>query len=274
MLVLFFILIYEPWKKKSHSISKRVDKACFPAYLSPCVPFSACHLSLCPLCFATRLGRRNHVIDSAYTQMPKKSGALTLQPEERLWLEDARNGDPQAFAMLVDMYSRPVYNLCYRMLGNPQDAEDAAQEAFLRAYRSLNRYDPNRKLITWLLSIAAHYCIDQQRRMRPPLVSLDETGPGELRERGAGPDKAYLVQETGDEVQQLLAQIPGRDRAAIILYYWYDMSYQEIAVQLKLTESALKARLHRARRSLAKVWLETDGAPLLAQRRPNESVSL
>lgn len=197
-----------------------------------------------------------------------------MQQEERRWLEDARNGDPQAFAMLVDMYSKPVYNLCYRMLGNPQDAEDAAQEAFLRAYRSLDRYDPDRKLITWLLSIAAHYCIDQQRRVRAPQVSLDETDPGELRERRAGPEKAYVLKETGDEVQQLLAQIPARDRAAIILYYWYDLSYQEIAKQLKLTESALKARLHRARRSLAKIWLETDGAPLLSQRRPRESVSL
>jgi RNA polymerase sigma-70 factor (ECF subfamily) len=194
--------------------------------------------------------------------------------EERRWLEDARNGDPQAFSMLVDMYSKPVYNLCYRMLGNPQDAEDAAQEAFLRAYRNLNRYDPDRKLITWLLSIAAHYCIDQQRRVRAPQVSLDEADPVELRERRAGPEKAYVLKETGDEVQLLLAQIPARDRAAIILYYWYDLSYQEIAGQLKLTESALKARLHRARRSLAKVWLENDGTPLLAQRRPHESVSL
>jgi len=196
-----------------------------------------------------------------------------LPLEESHWLEDARNGDSQAFAMLVDMYAKPVYNLCYRMLGNPQDAEDAAQEAFLRAYKNLERYDPSRKLITWLLSIAAHYCIDQQRRVRAPQVSLDEAAPGELRERSAGPEKAYLLQETGDEVQYLLAQIPARDRAAIILYYWYDLSYQEIAKQLKLTESALKARLHRARRSLARVWLETDGAPLLHSTlaRPKEA---
>jgi RNA polymerase sigma-70 factor (ECF subfamily) len=203
----------------------------------------------------------------------KKPGFTSLQ-EEKLWLEEAQKGDPQAFSMLVDMYSKPVYNLCYRMLGNPQDAEDAAQEAFLRAYRSLDRYDPNRKLITWLLSIAAHYCIDQQRRVRAPQVSLDEAAPGDLRERGLGPEKSYLRRETSDEIQLLLSQIPARDRAAIILYYWHDLSYQEIAVQLKLTESALKARLHRARRSLAKVWMETEGSPLMGQRRSHESVSL
>jgi RNA polymerase sigma-70 factor (ECF subfamily) len=193
------------------------------------------------------------------------SGALTLHQEELNWLEAAQNGDPQAFSMLVDMYAKPVYNLCYRMLGNAQDAEDAAQESFLRAYRSLSRYDPNRKLITWLLSIAAHYCIDQQRRVKAPQVSLDETAPLELAERRAGPERSYIQQETSDEVQHLLAQIAPRDRAAIILYYWYDLSYQEIAGQLKVTESALKTRLHRARRSLAKVWMENGEMPLFAQ---------
>jgi len=188
-----------------------------------------------------------------------------LQQDEKKWLEASRNGDSQAFSMLVNMYAKPIYNLCYRMLGNAQDAEDAAQEAFLRAYRSINRYDPDRKLITWLLSIAAHYCIDQQRRVKAPQVSLDETAPIELAERGAGPEKAYLQQETSDEVQHLLSQISPRDRAAIILYYWYDLSYQEIASQLKLTESALKTRLHRARRSLAKVWMENEEVPLFAQ---------
>lgn len=181
------------------------------------------------------------------------------------WLEAAKNSDPQAFSMLVDMYAKPIYNLCYRMLGNPQDAEDAAQESFLRAYRSLNRYDPNRKLITWLLSIAAHYCIDQHRRVKAPQVSLDETAPMDLAESSSGPEKAYLQQETRDEVQHLLEQIAPRDRAAIILYYWYDLSYQEIASQLKVTESALKTRLHRARRSLAKVWMDNTEMPLFAQ---------
>lgn len=188
-----------------------------------------------------------------------------MQQDEKKWLEASRNGDPQAFSMLVDMYAKPIYNLCYRMLGNAQDAEDAAQEAFLRAYRSINRYDPDRKLITWLLSIAAHYCIDQQRRVKAPQVSLDETAPIELAEHGAGPEKAYLQRETSDEVQHLLSQISPRDRAAIILYYWYDLSYQEIASQLKLTESALKTRLHRARRSLAKVSMENEEVPLFAQ---------
>ena len=70
-------------------------------------------------------------------------------------------GDQQAFAQLVEEYQRPVYNLTYRMLGNAGEAEDAAQEAFLRAYQHLDRYDIDRSFKTWLLSIASNYCIDR-----------------------------------------------------------------------------------------------------------------
>ena len=83
---------------------------------------------------------------------------------ESEWLVRVMEGDDLAFTRLVEKYQRPVYNLCYRMLGNAGDAEDAAQEAFLRAYKSLNRYDQKRPFATWLLSIASHYCIDQPRQ--------------------------------------------------------------------------------------------------------------
>ncbi len=87
----------------------------------------------------------------------------------------AQDGDDEAFAGLVDLYQRPVYNLCYRMLGgSEQAAEDAAQETFWRAYQAIRRYDPQRSFATWILSIAAHYCIDQQRKRRLPLADLDE----------------------------------------------------------------------------------------------------
>ena len=89
-------------------------------------------------------------------------------------IKRARAGDQDAFTDLVETYQNPVYNLCYRMLGTPQAAEDAAQESFWRAYKNLTRYDPNRSFATWLLSITAHYCIDQQRRKRLPTMDLDE----------------------------------------------------------------------------------------------------
>ena len=87
-----------------------------------------------------------------------------MKENESEWLDGAIEGDDDAFAQLVELYQKPVYNLCYRMLGTPGDAEDAAQEAFLRAYKNLRRYDRNRSFATWLLSIASHYCIDQLRK--------------------------------------------------------------------------------------------------------------
>src|SRR5258708_24687982 len=98
-----------------------------------------------------------------------------------VWVIQAQHGSDEAFTRLVEAYQVHVYNLCYRMLGEPEAAEDAAQETFLRAYQHLHRYDQTRPFGTWLLSIAAHYCIDRLRRRRFSMVSMDaddkEDGP-------------------------------------------------------------------------------------------------
>ena len=175
--------------------------------------------------------------------------------EEGLWIERATQGDDDAFAQIVESYQVPVYNLCYRMLGNKEEAEDAAQESFLRAYRNLNRYDPERKFVTWLLSIASHYCIDCLRRRRLKLVSLDDLLP--RRERGTstpGAEANYLQLENAEEIRIMLDGIGEKDRAAMILRYWYDFSYEEIAESLSLSISAVKSRLHRTRREMADRW--------------------
>jgi len=94
-------------------------------------------------------------------------------PTEAEWLRLAQHRDEDAFVHLVEIYQTPVYNLCYRMLGSAVEAEDASQETFWRAYQAIDRYDPNRSFITWLLSIAAHHCIDLQRKRQLPTIDLD-----------------------------------------------------------------------------------------------------
>ena len=94
--------------------------------------------------------------------------------EEKTWILQAKNGSDEAFTQLVETYQTPVFNLCYRMLGGSEAAEDAAQETFLRAFQHLHRYDLKRPFATWLLSIAAHYCIDRLRRKKLPVFSVDE----------------------------------------------------------------------------------------------------
>ena len=173
----------------------------------------------------------------------------------------ARAGDQSAFGRLVMAYQKPVYNLAYRMLGNAAEAEEAAQEAFLRAYTHLRTYDPQRRFSSWLMSIASHYCIDRLRRRRINWLPLEDeiATPGdsaelaELNMTSATPNPEAVVAQQEQEayIQGLLAELSPTDRAAITLHYWYDCSYQEIAETLDLTVSAVKSRLYRARRALA-----------------------
>ena len=81
--------------------------------------------------------------------------------EQAMWITLTRQGNTAAFGKIVEKYQRPVYNLCYRLLGNAVEAEDAAQEIFIRAYTRLESYDDRRQFSTWLFSIAANYCIDR-----------------------------------------------------------------------------------------------------------------
>lgn len=168
-----------------------------------------------------------------------------------------KNGDGSAFTSLVEAYQRPVYNLCYRMLGNQQEAEDASQEAFWRAYQAIGRYDTRRSFITWLLSIAAHYCIDQQRKRKIQTMDIDLLPEGNLPDLTPDPEKVVGQMEEDDSMYQLLNTLQSQDRAAIILRYWYDFSEIEIAQALKLSKSAVKSRLFRARRQLAQIWEQT-----------------
>jgi RNA polymerase sigma-70 factor (ECF subfamily) len=193
--------------------------------------------------------------------------------DERGWIEQAQRGDQAAFAHLVEVYQGPVYNLAYRMLGSAQDAEDAAQETFLRAYVQFDTYQPERRFASWLLSIAAHYCIDQLRRRRFTWLPLDNMpfldwlSGGEVE-----PEGATLQREERDQVRQLLTRLSPSYRLVIVLRYWYDLSCQEIADIAGLTESAVKTRLYRAREMLAQGLAASETAALPAYSEEARSV--
>lgn len=197
--------------------------------------------------------------------------------EEQAWVAQAQQGDDEAFTRLVETYQTPVFNLCYRMLGEPELAEDAAQETFLRAYQHLSRYDQKRPFATWILSIAAHYCIDRLRRRKFTMFSMDaEDEDGNTFEYpdvdAPNPEAESIMGQTQERVHELLQDLDETDRAAIIMRYWYDYSEKEIAESLRLTVSAVKSRLHRARKELAGLWQDQED-DLLAEmeRRHHES---
>lgn len=197
--------------------------------------------------------------------------------EELTWVLQAQQGDDEAFTRLVETYQTPVFNLCYRMLGEPELAEDAAQETFLRAYQHIHRYDQKRPFATWLLSIAAHYCIDRLRRRKFSMFSMDvedeEGNSFEIADMDApNPEGEAITGQTNERVHAMLQGLDTTDRAAVIMRYWYDYSEKEIADSLNLTVSAVKSRLHRARKELAGLWVEQED-DLLAEmeRRHHES---
>lgn len=176
-----------------------------------------------------------------------------MSDNEAEWLRDAQNGSEEAFTYLLEKYQTPVYNLCYRMMGNAEDAEDAAQESFWRAYQAIKRYDASRSFITWLLSIAAHYCIDQQRRRRLPTLDLDVLPEEDVPDFDPNPEFAVGRIEETENMQRILSKLNAQDRAAIVLRYWYEFSEEEISQSLSISVSAVKSRLFRARRQLADV---------------------
>jgi RNA polymerase sigma-70 factor (ECF subfamily) len=133
------------------------------------------------------------------------------------------------------------------------------------------RYDPKRKFASWLLSIAANYCIDQHRKKRAAFVDIEAVAPAELVESNPGVERQIVVKEDRQEIQTLLADLGPLDRAAIVLHYWHDYSYVEIADELQLSESAVKSRLHRARKSLAFAWQAQGANSDVLERRQHEA---
>lgn len=198
-----------------------------------------------------------------------------MSENEAIWIKKALQGDESAFGSLIDYYQKPVYSLCYRMLENSNDAEDAAQESFIRAYLNLKKYDTSRPFATWLLSISAHYCIDQIRKKRLQTVSV-ESLPAEIIEDRKIPNPETKIRQTERDtlVQSLIMGLKPLDRAVVVLRYWHNCTEVEIADSLNLSVSAVKSRLYRSRQALAKSWFTMEKDNLSSERRPYESPAL
>ena len=180
-------------------------------------------------------------------------GATTSEvtfPEDDSLVARTLAGERAAFGTLVERYKRPVYHLALRLLGNPVDAEDAAQEAFVRAYVRLASYQQGSNFKAWLLAITAHWCIDQQRRRKP--LSLDVVAADEpALATGDEPESDFLRAERQSEVRSRLAGLPEHYRQVLVLRYWEGLSYAEVGRTLGQPTSTVRMRLFRAHRRMA-----------------------
>jgi len=166
-------------------------------------------------------------------------------------IRSARGGDAAAFRGIVETYSRPLWRAAYRVLGDPAAAEDAVQDAFLRAWRALDRFDEQADLSTWLYRIAINAAIDLRReRSRQARLSgaLPEDLDGQVaaRSTAAGPHRHAFGRQLVDRAQEAIAELPEAERTAILLRHFEGCSIAEIARALGGGENAAKQAVFRA----------------------------
>ncbi len=164
-------------------------------------------------------------------------------------------GDSGAFEQLVERHQRLVVGTVGRMLGNTSDAEDIAQQVFVRVWKSARRYVPRAKFTTWLLKITRNLVFNElRRRSRHPQVSLQAESQEEERpirdENAIAPDASMLEQELQKAIDSAIANLPETQRLAVILRRYEELSYEEIAETLDQSVSAVKSLLFRARTEL------------------------
>ena len=161
----------------------------------------------------------------------------------------ARRGEREAFERLVRETAPGVYALAFRLLGNEHDARDAAQETYLRAYRSIGRFRSEAAVTTWLYRIAANCCTTQLSRRR---VALPLEAAGELADEAhdGDPEAVAATAAERDQLASALSRLPDPLRAVVVLHDVYELGHEAIAAELKISRAASKVRLHRARRRL------------------------
>ena len=159
----------------------------------------------------------------------------------------ARRGDRNAFGELVTCYQTGVFNVCYRLLHERSEAEDLAQETFMRAYDRLPMFDLDREFGPWIRRIAANLCLNALEA-RKVTVQLDEERDADETQR---PEKQVEVQERSAHIRAALLSLPPHYRVVIELRHYQELSYDEIASELKIPLSDVKSHLFRARKLLA-----------------------
>jgi RNA polymerase sigma-70 factor, ECF subfamily len=189
---------------------------------------------------------------------------------------DVKAGDEQSFALLLHRYRTPLVNFLYRMVRNREQAEDLAQEVFIRVYRARADYVPSAKFTTWLFRIATNLALNSVRDTRhqrmevsldaPVTMDSEEGDERQIDVAEKNPNiEEHLVQEAQrDMIRHAIDKLPEKQRAAVLLHKYQDLDYGEISKILSCSESALKSLLFRAYETL-----RVELAPLVALRAKN-----
>jgi RNA polymerase sigma-70 factor (ECF subfamily) len=196
-------------------------------------------------------------------------GLIQAQAQETHLVDRCRQGDPEAFARLVALHESMVFNLAYRMTGDPEEARDVSQDVFLQVYRKLGRFEGRSSLRTWIYRIVINQCHNRQRwwrrrrqdrvRALDELSASDEARLTESRPQADAPFEAVERREAARRVQAALLGLKFDQRAILLLREVEGLSCEEIAQSLGVPEGTVKSRLSRAREALRARLVETSG---------------
>ena len=187
-----------------------------------------------------------------------------MGPDESFLIARAQRGDPSAFEEIVRLYQRRVYGVALRIVRAHDVADDVTQEAFLRAWRSLDRFELGRPFGPWVCRIAANLAVNHVRSPRAREEGLPD-GHAETRTNAPGPLGALLDAEGATVLERAMGQLPQEQRAVLVLRVVEELSYAEIAETLGISPGTVMSRLFRARERLAQSLSPYLGAA--AQRR-------
>jgi RNA polymerase sigma-70 factor (ECF subfamily) len=186
------------------------------------------------------------------------AGAVELaRLDEAALVAACREGRPGAFDLFVERHRRAVYQLCYRFVGNHEDAAELSQDVFVRAFRALDRFKGQSSVATWLYRIGVNACLNRLSVKQPLLEPLDGRVAAErLEHRGESAPDRILRRERAARVRQAIARLPAKQRAALILRMYHDLTHQEIAESLGSTEGAAKANVFHALKRMRELLKE------------------
>ncbi|MBX3102959.1 MAG: sigma-70 family RNA polymerase sigma factor [Bacteroidetes bacterium] len=190
--------------------------------------------------------------------MAKKNTAHS-KAEDRALIDAAVQGDERAFERLLGKYQKSVYYLIFKMIRNPEDAEDLTQETFAKAFSNLQSFDSKFAFSTWLFKIATNSSIDFIRRRKMQTLSINAPAGGEdnpnpvlqLKDGNLIPDESLLKKQRKEYLSLAIEQLPARYRQLVALRYFEELSYEEVSAQLQIPLGTVKAQLHRARELLS-----------------------
>jgi len=161
--------------------------------------------------------------------------------QENETIQSVLNGDREKFTLFVDKYKGPVYNMVYRLTGNGHDAEDLAQETFIKAYRSLNSFKTNKKFFPWLYAIAINLTRNHLKKKKPLLVENVDHFQTDKR----NPEQAVSKRQEAEAIAHHIQRLPVSLREAIILRYYHYLRFEDISQILCISLSAAKMRVYR-----------------------------